>query len=134
MPAAIAEEVCDEGDARGRFRRAGVPGRPRDVLYANHPRRKHVNYSRCASRGRTARSELNEGNRASHRSGSHLCRRRRRRQTRTDTTMKKPVYVVDAMNYIFRAYHGLPGNITSRRGLLTNAVLGYLRTLLRIIN
>jgi len=48
--------------------------------------------------------------------------------------MKKPVYVVDAMNYIFRAYHGLPDNITSPKGMLTNAVLGYLRTLLRIIN
>jgi DNA polymerase-1 len=47
--------------------------------------------------------------------------------------MKQPVYVIDAMNYIFRAYHGLPGNITSPKGMLTNAVLGYLRTLLRII-
>src|SRR5262245_42320827 len=47
--------------------------------------------------------------------------------------MKKPVYVVDAMNYIFRAYHSLPDNITSPSGMLTNAVLGYLRTLLRII-
>src|SRR5215471_1587077 len=47
--------------------------------------------------------------------------------------MKKPVYVVDAMNYIFRAYHSLPDNITSPKGMLTNAVLGYLRTLLRII-
>jgi len=47
--------------------------------------------------------------------------------------MKKPVYVVDAMNYIFRAYHGLPDNITSPSGMLTNAILGYLRTLLRII-
>jgi len=47
--------------------------------------------------------------------------------------MKKPVYVVDALNYIFRAYHGLPANITSPKGMLTNAVLGYLRTLLRII-
>jgi DNA polymerase I len=48
--------------------------------------------------------------------------------------MKKPVYVVDAMNYIFRAYYSLPDSITSPKGLLTNAVLGYLRTLLRIIN
>ena len=48
--------------------------------------------------------------------------------------MKKPVYVVDAMNYIFRAYYSLPDSITSPDGLLTNAVLGYLRTLLRIIN
>jgi 5'-3' exonuclease len=47
--------------------------------------------------------------------------------------MKKPVYVIDAMNYIFRAYHSLPDNITSPKGMLTNAVLGYLRTLLRII-
>jgi len=47
--------------------------------------------------------------------------------------MKDPVYVIDAMNYIFRAYHGLPDNITSPGGMLTNAVLGYLRTLLRII-
>jgi len=48
--------------------------------------------------------------------------------------MKKPVYVVDAMNYIFRAYYSLPDTITSPDGLLTNAVLGYLRTLLRLIN
>src|SRR5262249_7347197 len=48
--------------------------------------------------------------------------------------MKKPVYVIDAMNYIFRAYHSLPDTITSRNGTLTNAVFGYVRTLLRIIN
>src|SRR5215510_11327452 len=47
--------------------------------------------------------------------------------------MKKPVYVVDAMNYIFRAYHSLPDDITSPSGMPTNAVLGYARTLLRII-
>ena len=47
--------------------------------------------------------------------------------------MKQPVYVIDAMNYIFRAYHALPDNITSPSGTLTNAVLGYTRTLLRII-
>jgi DNA polymerase-1 len=47
--------------------------------------------------------------------------------------MKKPVYVIDAMNYIFRAYHALPDSIVSPTGQLTNAVLGYLRTLLRII-
>jgi DNA polymerase-1 len=47
--------------------------------------------------------------------------------------MKKPVYVIDAMNYIFRAYHALPDTIVSPSGQLTNAVLGYLRTLLRII-
>ncbi len=47
--------------------------------------------------------------------------------------MNKPVYVIDAMNYIFRAYHALPGDIVAPSGMLTNAVLGYLRTLLRII-
>jgi DNA polymerase-1 len=47
--------------------------------------------------------------------------------------MKKPVYVVDAMNYIFRAYHSLPDSIIAPNGMLTNAVFGYLRTLLRII-
>src|SRR6266478_6023836 len=47
--------------------------------------------------------------------------------------MKKPVYVIDAMNYIFRAYHSLPDNIVAPSGMLTNAVLGYLQTLLRII-
>lgn len=47
--------------------------------------------------------------------------------------MKHPVYIIDALNYIFRAYHALPDNITSPSGMLTNAVLGYLRTLLRII-
>jgi DNA polymerase-1 len=47
--------------------------------------------------------------------------------------MQKPVYVVDALNYIFRAYHALPGTITAPSGIPTNAVLGYLRTLLRII-
>src|SRR5262245_16665876 len=48
--------------------------------------------------------------------------------------MKKPVYVVDAMNYIHRAYYSLPDSITAPSGMLTNAVFGYLRTLLRIIN
>jgi len=47
--------------------------------------------------------------------------------------VKKPVYIIDALNYIFRAYHSLPDNITAPSGMLTNAVLGYLRTLLRII-
>src|SRR5947207_10729307 len=47
--------------------------------------------------------------------------------------MNQPVYIVDAMNYIFRAYHALPRDITAPSGMLTNAVLGYLRTLLRII-
>jgi len=37
------------------------------------------------------------------------------------------------MNYIFRAFHGLPESIVSPKGAPTNAVLGYTRTLLRII-
>src|SRR5262245_43829350 len=47
--------------------------------------------------------------------------------------MKRPVYVLDAMNYIFRAYHSMPDTISAPSGMLTNAVLGYVRTLLRII-
>jgi len=47
--------------------------------------------------------------------------------------MKSPVYVIDALNYIHRAYHSIPNNVTSPSGMLTNAILGYLRTLLRII-
>jgi DNA polymerase-1 len=46
----------------------------------------------------------------------------------------QPVYIVDALNYIFRAYHAIPpGALTSPSGEPTNAVLGYTRTLLRII-
>jgi DNA polymerase-1 len=45
----------------------------------------------------------------------------------------QPVYVIDALNYIFRAYYGIPGNVVGRSGMPTHAVLGYLRTLLRII-
>ena len=44
-----------------------------------------------------------------------------------------PVFIIDAMNYIFRAFHGLPESIVSPKGMPTNAVLGYTRTLLRII-
>src|SRR5204862_5350612 len=62
-----------------------------------------------------------------------LCRGRRRRKTNSRPIMKKPVYIIDSLNYIFRAYYALPDNIISPSGILTNAVLGYLRTLLRII-
>jgi DNA polymerase-1 len=45
-----------------------------------------------------------------------------------------PVYIIDALNYIFRAYHALPADaFSSPSGAPTNAVLGYTRTLLRII-
>jgi DNA polymerase I len=47
--------------------------------------------------------------------------------------MSQSVYIVDALNYIYRAYHSVPDSITSPSGMLTNAVLGYLRTLLRIV-
>ena len=35
--------------------------------------------------------------------------------------MRKPVYIVDAMNYIFRAYYALPDSIASPSGMKTNA-------------
>jgi DNA polymerase-1 len=44
----------------------------------------------------------------------------------------KPIYLIDAMNYIHRSFHALPA-ITAPSGVRTNAVFGYLRTLLRII-
>jgi DNA polymerase I len=44
-----------------------------------------------------------------------------------------PVYIIDAFNYIFRAFHSLPADLISPSGTLTNAVLGYTRTLLRIL-
>jgi 5'-3' exonuclease len=43
------------------------------------------------------------------------------------------VFLIDSMNYIFRAYYGMPDTITSPSGMKTNAVTGYLRTLLRIL-
>lgn len=49
------------------------------------------------------------------------------------TASPSPVFLIDAMNYIFRAYYGLPDTITAPSGMKTNAVVGYLRTLLRII-
>jgi DNA polymerase-1 len=47
--------------------------------------------------------------------------------------MDSPVFIIDAMNYIFRAYHSLPESIVAPSGMPANAVLGYTRALLRII-
>jgi len=52
---------------------------------------------------------------------------------RTQPLNSRPVFLIDAMNYIFRAYYGMPDSIIAPSGMKTNAVLGYLRTLLRII-
>lgn len=46
---------------------------------------------------------------------------------------RRPVFLVDAMNYIFRAYYGVPGTVTAPSGMKINAILGYLRTMLRLI-
>jgi len=43
------------------------------------------------------------------------------------------VFVIDALNYIFRAYYGVPQDITTPSGMPKNAVLGYTRMLLRIL-
>ncbi len=51
----------------------------------------------------------------------------------TPATNGQPVFLIDALNYVFRSYYGLPASITAPSGMKTNAVLGYLRTLLRII-
>src|SRR6476660_9656605 len=47
--------------------------------------------------------------------------------------MGNTVYIVDALNYIHRSYHSMPDDIMAPSGMRTNAILGYLRTLLRII-
>lgn len=43
------------------------------------------------------------------------------------------VFILDALNYIFRAYHAVPQDILTPSGMPKNAVLGYTRTLLRIL-
>lgn len=43
----------------------------------------------------------------------------------------KPVYLLDASIYIFRAWFGLPDNIRDARGRPVNAVLGYWRLLVQ---
>ena len=51
----------------------------------------------------------------------------------TQPLNSSPVFLIDSMNYIFRAYYGMPDTITAPSGMKTNAILGYLRTLLKII-
>jgi len=44
-----------------------------------------------------------------------------------------PVFIIDAMNYIFRAFYAVPQDITTASGMPKNAILGYTRTLLKIL-
>jgi DNA polymerase-1 len=44
-----------------------------------------------------------------------------------------PVFIIDALNYIFRAFYAVPNDITTPSGMPKNAILGYTRTLLRIV-
>lgn len=43
-----------------------------------------------------------------------------------------PIYLIDGGTYIYRAYHALPP-LTNSNGLPTNAVLGFINILLRVI-
>jgi DNA polymerase I len=43
------------------------------------------------------------------------------------------VFILDALNYIFRAYYAVPPDITTPSGMPKNAILGYTRTLLRVL-
>ena len=43
------------------------------------------------------------------------------------------VFILDALNYIFRAYYAVPQDITTPAGMPKNAILGYTRTLLRLL-
>lgn len=47
--------------------------------------------------------------------------------------IEPPVFILDAMNYIFRAYYAVPPETTTAAGTPNNAILGYTRTLLRIL-
>jgi len=47
--------------------------------------------------------------------------------------MLKNLYLIDGNSYIYRAYHGIKGLSTSR-GLPTNAIYGFTKILLKIIN
>ena len=44
-----------------------------------------------------------------------------------------PVFIIDALNYIFRAFYAVPADIMTPAGMPKNAILGYTRTLLRIL-
>jgi 5'-3' exonuclease len=44
-----------------------------------------------------------------------------------------PVFIIDALNYIFRAFYAVPNDITTKSGMPKNAIVGYTRTLLRIL-
>ena len=44
-----------------------------------------------------------------------------------------PVFILDSMNYIFRAFYAVPPDSASPGGMPNNAILGYTRTLLRIL-
>ena len=43
------------------------------------------------------------------------------------------VFILDALNYIFRAYHAVPQDITTPAGMPKNAILGFTRILLRLL-
>jgi 5'-3' exonuclease len=43
------------------------------------------------------------------------------------------VFLLDALNYIFRAYHAVPQDITTPAGMPKNAILGFTRILLRLL-
>src|SRR5262245_11003328 len=47
--------------------------------------------------------------------------------------MDSRVFVIDALNYIFRAYYGVPQDVFTPSCIPKNAVLGYQRTLLPIL-
>src|SRR5215207_2257664 len=47
--------------------------------------------------------------------------------------MESRVFVLDALNYVFRAYHAVPNDIMTPAGDPKNAVLGYTRILLRLL-
>ena len=47
--------------------------------------------------------------------------------------MKKTFYIVDISSFFFRSYYAIPGHMTSKEGLPTNAIYGALSMVLRLI-
>ena len=48
-------------------------------------------------------------------------------------SVKKTIYVVDGTSYIHRAYHAIR-NLSSSQGLPTNAIFGFTRMLMKLLD
>lgn len=49
------------------------------------------------------------------------------------TTMQPPLFIIDASGYLYRSYHAIQ-NMTNNKGESTNALFGFIRSLLKLQN